>query len=261
MLRSPNSTFMSRLAATIGLGLLLFAGTAFGDALVVQPEQLSLSAAQPVADLQFQNSSSEETTLHFDIKQWQQDGDREWLTPSRKLIVHPEKLSLRPGDSGKIRVALRLSGPWWEEEAFRITVTQTGPIPDLGSATAHSAESRTIRRLSVPVFLLPPGSTNPRVSWSFERDDQGVVMLRASNCGKRHVRLNSASLLGPAGESIHKPHMSDVLLPGGSRSWALASDAAAGLWYLSADTNAGPMRAELELDSDASAALALSFNQ
>jgi len=262
MPRSHNKmSFLSRLSAGLSLGLLLFGGVAHADTLVVQPEQLQLSATQPVASLHLQNSSAEETTLHFEVSQWRQEGDRERLTRSRKLIVVPEKMTLQAGESGEVRVGLRLSGPWWEEEAFRILIKETPPIPDLGAETAHSTRGRIIRRSSVPVFLLPPGSANPRLSWSIERNTEGAVILRAANCGQGHVRLNSASLLGPAGQSIHKLNMSDILLPGGSRSWEMASGAAAGLWFLTAGTNAGPMRAALELGPDDSAARALTFSQ
>lgn len=259
MLRSPIMSFMSRVTAGAGLGLLLFVGAAHAETLVVQPEQLRLSAARPVADIQIRNSSAEETTVHFDVTQWRQDGDREQLTPSRKLIVHPQRITLQPGDSGRVRVGLRLSGPRWEEEAFRILVTETPRIPDVGVEATHSAGQRMSRRSSVPVFLLPPGLANPRITWRFERNAEGVVILRASNSGRGHVRVNSASLFGPGGQLIHKRNMSDILLPGGARSWELASDAAAGLWQLTADTNAGSMRAELELDAGLSAARALTF--
>ena len=259
MPRSPRMSFIPRVTAAMGIGLLFFANVALGDTLIVEPEQLSLSASRPVADLQFQNSSAEETTLRFEVRQWLQEGERERLTPSTKLIVLPEKITLQPGESGKIRVALRLSAPWWEEEAFQILVTETPPVPDMGAKKAHSS-SRVIRRSSVPVFLLPPGQAHPRVTWSFERNREGYVILRASNCGQGHMRLNSATLLGPAGQSLDKRNLSDILLPGGARSWALAPDAPAGLWYLIADTNAGPMRAEIELEPDNSAARALSFS-
>ena len=260
MLRSHKLSFLSRVTAAMSL-VLSNAGAALADTVVVQPELLKLSAARPVADIEVRNSSAEETTVHFDVTQWRQEGDREQMTPSRKLIVHPERITLRPGDSGKARVGLKLSGPLWEEEAYRIVITETPRIPDVGVATENSAARRMIRRSSVPVFLLPPGLATPRLTWSFERNRQGTVALRASNSGRAHVRLNSASLLGPAGQSIHKRNLSDILLPGGARSWVIAPDAAAGLWHLTADTNAGPMRAELKLDPDLSAAGALTLGQ
>jgi len=251
--------------ATFGMALILslFAAATHADGAVVLPEQLSLSATRPVADLQVRNSSAEETTVHFNIRAWRQEGGREQLTPDRRLIVHPESIKLQPGDSATVRVILRLSAPLWDEEAFRILIFESPRIPDVGAKAtrsgAHSATRRTVQRGSVPVFLLPPGEAKPRMTWSVERNQEGAVILRASNNGRGHVRLNSASLLGPAGQSIYKGNMADILLPGGSRSWELAADAMAGMWLLTADTNAGRMKAELELGPVLSTAGALTL--
>jgi P pilus assembly chaperone PapD len=239
--------------------LSLFAVAAHADGLVVLTEELSLSAARPVADLQVRNSAAEATTAHFNIRAWRQEGDRDQLMPDRRLIIHPQTIKLQPGDSAKVRVVLRLSAPQWEEEAFRILVAESPRIPDVGAGSTHSAGRRTIQRGSVTVFLQPPGKANPRVTWSFEPNHDGAVILRASNNGRAHVRFNSASLLGPAGQSISKGNMADILLPGGSRSWALAAEASPGVWLLTADTNAGPMRAELELSPGFSIARALTL--
>ncbi len=247
MLSLSRMSRVSRVTFGMALGFSLFAVAAHADGLVVLPEQLSLSAVRPVADLQVRNTSAEETTVHFNLTAWRQEGDREQLTPDRRLIVHPESIKLRPGESAKVRVGLKLSGPRWDEEAFQILISESPRIPDVGTETAHSAGRRTIQRGSVPVFLLPPGEAKPRMTWSFERNHAGAVILRASNNGRAHVRLNSASLLGPGGQSMFKGNMSDTLLPGGSRSWELVADATAGVWLLTADTNAGRMRAALEL--------------
>jgi hypothetical protein len=53
--------------------------------------------------------------------------------------------------------------------------------------------------------------------------------------------------------------LSSVILPGGSRSWTLMEDALGGQWQLTADTNAGPMQAELELGPNDSASRSLAL--
>ena len=261
MQRSNNTSLTSRSMAAGCLGFLLAGSTAFADALVMEPAQINLSASHPVSELKFRNDSADETTLNFEVSEWQQDGDREWFSLSRRLIVVPERVTLQAGESGKVRVSLRLSGPWWEEEAFKIMVTQTARIPDVGDKAGHTSGNRMIRPSSVPVFLLPPGKANPRLAWSFERNSLGAVVLSARNDGKGHIRLNSANLLGPAGQAIQKPSMSDVILPGGARSWEFASEVAAGTWHLIADTDAGPVRVQFELRPDNSAERALTFSQ
>ncbi|MEJ8568914.1 fimbrial biogenesis chaperone [Elongatibacter sediminis] len=252
------STFF-RSAAAIGLALSLFPGYARADTLIVEPAELSLSAVRPATDIVVRNPGSQEAVVNFEVRQWTQDNGRERLTPSTRLILHPERVNIKPGDVARIRVGLRLSGPRWEEEAFRIMVTETREVTDAGSPASLTIRRRVFQRADIPLFLRPPGRVNPRLRWSIERNPAGEVVLQAGNSGKAHVRLHSASLQGPGGHSIHKRNMSDYLLPGGTRTWVLAPDAAAGLWQLTADTNAGPMEARLELEPNMTAARALSL--
>jgi len=118
MLSLSRISRVSRFTFGMALILSLFAVAAHADGLVVLPEQLSLSATRPVADLQVRNSSAEETTLHFILTAWRQAGDREELTPDSRLIVHPESIKLQPGESARVQVVLRLSAPLWDEKAF-----------------------------------------------------------------------------------------------------------------------------------------------
>jgi fimbrial chaperone protein len=200
-----------------------------------------------VADFQLQNTSNEERTVQVDINAWQQIGGRDQLLPSGKLIVHPESVRLQPGESAQVRVALRLSGPLWDEQAFQLQLTETPRIPDVGSATPYSERDRVVHRSSVQVFLVPPGKVGPRVSWNVDRSEDGAVTLRAINSGRAHVQLHSASLAGPNNQRIELKNLTTVILPGGSRSWSLLEDATGGIWQLTANTNAGRMQADLEL--------------
>ncbi len=247
-MRSPIFTsFKALLATGFGISLLLFAGGLQADTLVVQPSKLELSAVKPVTSLTVRNNASEERTIHMNISAWQQDGVRDQLIPSNKLLVLPEKVRLQPGESASVRVALKLSGPLWEEMAFQLQLTEVPKIPDIGSKQPPPDKSSTPRRSSVPVFLLPPGTVNPRISWTVDRGSDGTVTLSARNSGRAHIELHSASLSGPVGQRFEMRRLSAVILPGGTRSWTLMDDATGGLWQLTAMTNAGPMQAELEL--------------
>jgi P pilus assembly chaperone PapD len=263
----PGTRALARVARrsiiTLGASLFCFAGPiqadSLADSLIVQPAQLTLSATKPVTDIVLRNTASEDRIIHVDVHGWQQIAGHDQLLPSGKLIVHPELVRLRPGESAQVRVALKLSGPLWEEQAFQLQFTEVARTPDVGSATAYSAKSQMIRRSNVEVFLRPPGTVNPRVSWDVSRDLKGAVVLKASNSGKAHVRLHSASLTGPDDRRIEMRDLSSVILPGGSRSWTLMEDALGGQWQLTADTNAGPMQAELELGPNDSASRSLAL--
>ncbi len=245
--------------AAIGLGCFALAGTAQADTLSVQPEQLNISQVNPVSTLLLRNDGDEERTVQLEIKEWQQVGGSDQLLQSGRLLVHPDNVRLKPGDSARVKVALKLSGPRWEEQAFQVLLTEVPRIPDLGSSEAQSTQHRMRRRSSVPVFLLPPGTVNPRISWEVIRHADGTVMLKASNSGRAHVQLNSASLAGPNGQRIDMQNLSSVILPGGSRSWRLMETATGGLWQLSADTSKGLMQAELELEPGLAASSSLTL--
>jgi fimbrial chaperone protein len=259
---APGFVSLARSAALLGACLMFVYGTvhagtpagfqqpdsASAGTLVVQPAQLRLAATKPVADLLLRNDASEVRIINIDINAWQQVGGIDQLVPSSKLIVHPEMVRLEPGESATVRVGLKMSGPLWEEQAFQVQLTETSDVPDIGASTGWTAASRTNRRMGVPVFLLPPGAVNPRISWHANRNPEGVITLKASNSGRAHVQLHSASLAGPDGQVIEVPGLSTVILPGGSRSWKLLEDAMGGLWRVTANTSAGPMQAELELE-------------
>ena len=252
----------SRIAQVIigcSISLFLVSATVQADTLVVQPTQLTMSAAKPVVDLMVRNTSAEERTITMDISAWQQLDGRDQLIPSGKLIVHPEKILLKPGESGRVRVGLRLSGPLWEEEAFQLQLTEVPRIPDIGTERTKPVENQISRRSSVQIFLMPPGTASPMVSWHVNRSPDGAVRLSARNGGRAHIQLHSASLTGPDGQRIEMRDLSTVILAGGTRSWRLMEDAAGGLWKLSAMTNVGSMQAELALEPGLSTSTSVSL--
>jgi P pilus assembly chaperone PapD len=65
------------------------------------------------------------------------------------------------------------------------------------------------------------------------------------------VQLQKARLEGTDGRVIESPDLSVYLLPGQSRAWQLAGQAAAGSrWILTAKTDAGDLETELVLEAD-----------
>jgi P pilus assembly chaperone PapD len=249
----PARFSLARMISPLAMWLLFFTAAAAADSqstdgLFVQPAQLRLAATKPVADLLLRNDGQEERIYSVGINAWQQVGGVDQLDRSSKLIVHPSTVRLEPGKTATVRVGLKMSGPLWEEQASQVQLTEVPQAPDVGSGMPWFAKNRTNRHLNVPVFLLPPGAVNPRISWHATRGTEGAVTLKASNSGRAHVQLHSASLAGPDGQVIEMPDLSTVILPGGSRSWKLANDAAGGLWKVTADTSAGPMQSNLELE-------------
>lgn len=243
--RNPLRTIIT--LAAFGLALISLAGVALAGTFEIQPARISLSAKEPTALVKVSNPGAEETIVKFDVADWSQSNGADRLTRSRALIVAPSHVTLRPGESKTVRVGIRMSAPRWKEETYRLLVREIPRPPNVGIADTRTASSGLGRTMSLPVFVLPPGHVRPRLSWSLARSNDGAMELYVSNNGGKHVQLKTARLRGPSGQTLDAGDMSAFLLPGQGRTLLLAGDATAGSrWQLIAETDAGPIEAELE---------------
>lgn len=258
MLHFCDIPFLSKRTVCLGLGILLIGSAARleaiqPEAVEFRPANFNLSATRPAASLKVSNPGPEEAIVQLQAMEWSQENGLDRLSPSSRLIIHPEQVTLRAGEAKTIRIGLRMSAPRWTEEAYRVLINESRRPPDVGVADADYSGSRVIRRASLPVFVQPPGIARPRLLWRIGRNADGAVELHVSNHGAAHVLLRTAVLQGPAGRMIHEVDMAGYLLPGQGRTWWLAEDAPAGQWQLIADTHVGPMEAELKLEPGISA--------
>lgn len=248
MLHSPNPLHRITTLAALGLTLASLAGVTFAGTFEIQPARISLSAKEPTALIRVSNPGTEETVVEFDVADWSQSNGADRLTRSRGLIVAPSHVTLRPGESKTVRVGIRMSAPRWTEETYRLLAREIPRPPDVGIADTRTANSNLGRAMSLPVFVLPPGQVRPELSWSLARSQDGTMSLYVSNRGGKHVQLKTARLRGPSGQTLDAGDMSAFLLPGQGRTLMLAGDAIAGSrWQLIAETDAGPIEAELEV--------------
>lgn len=118
---------------------------------------------------------------------WTQENGKNVLTPTHDLVVSPPVGTLSPGVDQIIRVVSR--APAQEtEKTYRIWVDQ---LPRPG-------EPGTIKiniRVSLPVFLTPPGITRPRLSAQLVPQGNSWV-VQVHNAGQRHGRLLNAVITG-----------------------------------------------------------------
>ena len=163
MLHSSRTIKMIRTSISIGVVLFLYVSTSLADTLTVQPSQLAISAKQPTGTVKLTNSGAENRIIRFQVMIVTQVNGQEPRIPSRKLILYPEQVTVKPGTSQNVRVGLRLSGPLWEQENYQLLVTEVPRPPDVGSA-ASTAPSTNSQQLAVlPIAVLPPGQSSPRV--------------------------------------------------------------------------------------------------
>jgi len=139
--------------------LLLSTSLALADELTVQPSSVVLAAKQPTATVKLVNSGTESKIVRIKVMSYSQENGREQLSPSTRLIVHPAQVTLKPGASESVRVGLRLSGPLWDEETYRLLLTEVPQSSDVGVANSKPQNVQIRNVAFLPVSVMPPGQS------------------------------------------------------------------------------------------------------
>jgi len=157
MHHSSFSYGLIRIISGITLVLCLSSNLAFADEFVVQPSSLELAAKQPTAMFKLINPSSEPRIVKIQVMSFTHENGRDQMSPSTRLIVHPAQLTLKPGGEQTVRVGMRLSGPLWDEETYRLVLTEVPQTPSVGDSNGKPRSPLSLRLATVPVSVLPPG--------------------------------------------------------------------------------------------------------
>lgn len=138
--------------------LLLSTSLVSAGELTTQPTSVALAAKKPTANINLTNSGGEEKIVRIIVMSYTQENGSEQMAPSTRLIVHPEKITLKPGATQSVKVGMRMSGPLFEEETYRLLLTEVPPSADVGAAVSKLRSEGGRRNVAfVPVAVLPPG--------------------------------------------------------------------------------------------------------
>lgn len=158
---SIHTLTLSLIKSTSGLFLVLLLSTSLvsADELIVQPSSLALAAKQPTSTVKLSNSGSQAKVVRIRVMSYSLENGRELLSPSTRLIVHPEQVNLQPGASQTVRVGMRMSGPLWDKETYRLVLTEVPQSANVGvkDSRPQNAQKRNVAFL--PVSVLPPGQS------------------------------------------------------------------------------------------------------
>jgi fimbrial chaperone protein len=142
-----------RLLAVAGL-LAGAAGLASAARFSVNLTRVHLGKSHPVETVALGNEEAQPLNFEVQVKRWTQGADGAWsLAPSDGLVVHPLIVTVPVG--GKARVRVGTLAPTTDvEQAYRVELQQ---LPD-PNATADAMQVRMLTRISLPVFVEPPGA-------------------------------------------------------------------------------------------------------
>lgn len=217
------SLFIRRaLLATAGLTACgLLATHAWAFSLKVTPIPIVITGGATSTMVELHNESTEPVRVQASVYDWSQGATGEDITvPSTELVVFPSMVSIKPGESRKVRIGTQ-GGYGPNEKTFRVIFAE---LPtNVSSASAQQEVVKIISNASVPVFVLPPGAVGvPKVEGLAVTKDRIRFGLR--NTGTAHAMMEKihVEFTDAAGKLVSS---SDVpgwyVLPGRSRPFEI----------------------------------------
>ena len=174
------------------IGLVMVPWPAVATSLNVAPTRIDLGPDARSGSVTLDNTGEGATTVQVETFAWRQGNSVAELEPTRGLLAVPAVFNLERGARQVIRVATRAPVSTEVETAYRLVITE---VPVAGDAA--SAGVRFALRLSLPVFITPPGAA-PAPSWQLVRGADGPA-LEVQNAGNAHLYVSRLSLRAAAG--------------------------------------------------------------
>jgi fimbrial chaperone protein len=208
-----RNVLFSIVAATAAFGL--SSGAALGGTFSISPIRIDLSGAATTGALTVRNEEAVTVVVQADGFAWEQSGGEDRLSASRDLLVSPAVFTLPPNGSQLVRVALRRGADPRQESSYRLMLQE---VPQPASPDFNGL--KVSLRLSLPVFVAPLASAEPRLAWSAGADASGHLVITGSNSGNAHARILKFSVAPADGSAGGFEQMEAAyVLPGQSRSW------------------------------------------
>lgn len=210
-------------------------------ALSVAPTRVELGPDDRSAVVTLQNDGSDAVMLQVQTFAWPRTPATGDLEPTRDILAVPPVFALAGKGKQIIRVALRGPPPADREQAYRLLITE---VPRGGG---QDTGVRFALRLSLPVFVTPPGAT-PLITWTILRAE-GTPKLVLDNRGTAHLQVRRIILRASSRpQPVQTIDAGAYLLPGQSQAWPLVEVAMAQrTLQLEAETNLGPIQAAIDL--------------
>ncbi len=200
----------------------------------VIPVTMEMAAGERAKTLTIQNHTDREATFQVRPFAWSQADGTDQLDATDGLLVSPPIGVLAPGSSQVVRVLLRKAAQG-REVSYRILLDQIPAQPAPGQVGF-------ILRLSIPVFVEPPGRIAAQLHWAIESDGRGASLV-ANNDGSRRQVVRDMRLVADGHALSLEANVSPYVLAGSVRRWRILgqgpSPSADGTFRLTAHADTG----------------------
>lgn len=194
----------------------LLPATTLASGLQVSPIGMRLAASAQADALWLTNTGND--TIHAQVRvfRWTQVDGKDFLEPSRDLVVSPPMVTIAPHDRQMVRVIRQVDPPAdGNEGAYRVLVDEL-PVD------ASRKDGLTfVLRYSVPVFLAPRGDPTVKATLqaTWEAAPDGAT-LRVRNTGTGHAQIADVVSEGRDGaRQVLLPGLVGYALPGATMQW------------------------------------------
>jgi fimbrial chaperone protein len=209
------------------------------QALLITPVSLSLQPGQMTAVIYVTNKGGDAQTVQLRPFAWDQAGGTDNLTPTSLLAASPPMTDIDAGATQLFRIVLRQPAEG-VETSYRLLFDELPPPGETGTI-------RVALRLSVPVFALPHTPGQAALHWSIVLGGGGAT-LNGENRGTAHIRIVSPVLTQAPGARLGLSAKATYILPGASQSWPIEGGQrlhAGSTVRLTADSDQGPIDASV----------------
>ena len=179
-----------------GLGL----GSALASEISIVPTGLFLNPTKSTDLITLHNNASTPVSLQLSAYRWDQalNGSPK-LTPSDDVVFFPPIVTLAGKEDRIIRVGAMV--PFGlTEKSYRLVAEELPPPrfqpPAPGAAQKVETRVVVLTRMSIPVFLSPPGTPVHQESLEGLSVQNGRVSFQVKNTGNAHVLAGSAKITG-----------------------------------------------------------------
>jgi fimbrial chaperone protein len=233
-------SFACRLLAGVLIYLCGYLPGAGATSLTVAPTRIDLSAEARSGSVTLENTGPTPTTVQVETFAWARNSTTEGLEPTRGLLAVPAVFNLPAGGRQLIRVASREVAVGDVEAAYRLLITE---VPTAAPDTA--AGIRFALRLSLPVFITPPGAAAaPR--WTLRRTGAGGT-LEVVNEGTAHLHVRRLAVRDKAsGRLLADLDQPSYVLARSTHGWSNLVPATSGSVVIEAETNLGGLTLDLD---------------
>src|SRR5450631_2234322 len=215
----------------------------------VSPIRIELSGAQRTGVLTIRNDLPDPVVLQIELSEWSQRDGEDVYTATSDLLATPPIVTIAGGREQVFRVGLRRAPDPTRELAYRVFLQEVVPPP-----APDFKGLQVALRVGVPAFVKPvaPGA-KPIASWTGRMTPEGKLAVAVRNSGNAHVQVIDLKLTAVGSDTVvASTERMSYLLADQSREWLLdlksALPAGVTRLHLMAQTDAGPIEAELVLD-------------